>query len=92
MKTKEYQLNEVSISSNNFGVFKSIYVKVLGNIYHIFQSSGKYNYVSVVKKTNNPFGGMIGKDFANFDEAAKNYKSADMKVALLMAENSFKNS
>jgi hypothetical protein len=52
-------------------------------------SEGK-NLVSVCKLTNNPFGGKIGKWFSSFDEAQGNYKDANLKSAILMAEDQFR--
>jgi hypothetical protein len=60
-------------------------ILVKGNKFAITVVVGKYNYVNVRKITNNPFL-TSGKDFANFDEAARNYKSPEMKTALLKVE------
>ena len=59
---------------------------VKGNTFSVMIATGKSNYVSVTKMTNNPFK-TLGKQFNNFDEAVKSYKSADMKAILLMAES-----
>jgi hypothetical protein len=73
-----------TITENNT-TYTTTEILVKGNIFAITVVIGKYNYVNVRKVTNNPFGS-IGKDFANFDEAARNYKSAEMKTALLKVE------
>lgn len=65
--------------------YTSTNIKVKGNIYSVMVVKGQSNYISVSKLTNNPFGGP-GKEFKNFDEAVKNYKSAEMKVELLKVE------
>lgn len=77
-------------STSNGTMYKSQDVLVLGNTYRITQASGASNYIEVCKKTNNPFGGRIGKEFSSFDRASLHYKSPEMKIALLMAENNFK--
>jgi hypothetical protein len=53
--------------------------------YRVLVVSGKYNYVNVRKVTANPFG-LCGKDFKNFDEAAKAYKNPQIKLELLKVE------
>lgn len=59
---------------------------VLGNKWKVLEVTGRHNYVSVCKVTNNPLGGVMGKDFASWDHATRHYKSPAMKTALLMAE------
>jgi len=59
---------------------------IKGNLFQIMVVTGKYNYISVTKKTNNPFGGKIGKDFKSFDEAVASYKSGEMIAFLLQVE------
>ena len=68
------------------------YTEIKGNIFEItrYLYSTGTQYISITKKTNNPFGGIIGRDFPNWEEAAKSYKSPEMKTALLMAEIEFK--
>ena len=73
----------MTIANNT--IYTSTEVTVKGNIFSITVAVGKYNYVSVLKKTNNPYGG-LGKQFANFDEATRAYKSPEMKTALLKVE------
>jgi len=73
-----------TITENNT-TYTTTQILVKGNIFAVTVVVGKYNYINVRKVTNNPFGS-IGKDFANFDEAAKNYKSAEMKTELLKIE------
>ena len=71
--------------TQNNATYTTREISVRGNIFAVTVVTGKYNYVSIRKVTNNPFG-TIGKDFANFTEAAKNYKSAEMKTELLKLE------
>lgn len=61
-----------------------------GNTWNILFVWGKFNYVSVSKKTNNPFRSGVGKEFKNVDEAIAYYKNPDMKVQLIFAENEAK--
>jgi len=61
-----------------------------GNTWNVLFVWGRFNYVSVGKKTNNPFGSGIGKEFKNVDEAIAYYKNPDMKVQLIFAENEAK--
>ena len=60
--------------------------KVKNTKYSVTVATGKINYVSVCKKTANPYGGVIGKDFPNFDAAVAHYKNASIKVELLKIE------
>jgi hypothetical protein len=57
-------------------------IQIKKTIFSVVIASGFNNYVSIRKETNNPFK-TLGKQFPNFDEAIKNYKSAAMKVELL---------
>jgi hypothetical protein len=60
-------------------------VQVKGNTFAILVVTGAFNYVSVRKVTNNPFG-TLGKEFKNFAEATSHYKSPEMQIALLKVE------
>jgi hypothetical protein len=60
--------------------------KVAGNMWNIMWVFGSSNYVSVTKMTNNPAYRFGGKIYKSFEDAAKNYKSPEMKTALMMAE------
>lgn len=62
--------------------YKTEEIKVKGNVYQVMRVTGKYNYINILKATNNPFGS-IGKDFKSEDEAIANYKSPAMKAALI---------
>ena len=57
-----------------------------GGKFTVMVVKGKYNYISVTKITNNPFGGRLGKDFKDFDSAVKFYKDKNIKTALLKIE------
>ena len=71
--------------TKNEATYTTTNVEVKGNTFAITVVTGKFNYINITKVTNNPFR-TIGKDFANFTEAAKNYKSPEMKTALLKVE------
>jgi hypothetical protein len=71
--------------TQNEATYTTTEILVKGNKYSITVVKGKYNYINVSKLTNNP-GRTIGKDFANFDEAVRNYKSPEMKTELLKIE------
>ena len=60
-------------------------IQVKGDKYTVLIVTGRNNYISIRKETNNPFKG-IGKEFKNFDEATKHYKSPEMKTELLKIE------
>ena len=59
--------------------------EIKGNIFEILVVSGKYNYISISKITNNPFR-TVGKEFNSYDSAVKGYKSAEMKTFILEVE------
>ena len=71
--TTTYQTKEIKIKNTMFSVL-------------IAMNENGLKYVSIKKETNNPFKSM-GKEFANFDEAVKNYKSPQMKIELLLIES-----
>jgi len=74
--------------TENDATYTTHEVKVLGNTYHVTIVTGRYNYICIQKITNNPWL-TAGIEFANFDEAVKHYKSAEMKIALLKIEMNF---
>lgn len=61
-------------------LYKSKTYKVKGNDWLVMFSS-QYNYVSVKKQTNNPFG-TLGKEFKSIHDAIDHYKSKEMKDIL----------
>ncbi len=63
-------------------------INAKGNVYSVLIVSGKINYISIRKETNNPFKG-AGKEFKNFDHAQEHYKCPEMKLALLKLEIGF---
>lgn len=69
-------------------IYSTIDVHVTGNTWSITKVTGKFAAVTVLKKTNNPFG-LYGKLFANFDAAVANYKNTSMKTALILAQSEF---
>jgi hypothetical protein len=82
---KQLKTNKMTTFTENNATYTTREILVRGNVFAVTIVTGRFNYVSVRKVTNNPFG-PIGKDFANFDEAIKNYKSAEMKTELLKIE------
>lgn len=71
--------------TENGTTYTTTTIKVKNTEYKITVVKGNFNYINVKKVTANPFTS-IGKDFANFDEASRNYKNADMKIELLKLE------
>ena len=61
-------------------------VVIKNTTWEVLVVNGPRSYVSVCKKTANPFGGRMGTDFASFDAATQHYKSAELKLALLRIE------
>lgn len=93
----EYNINKVDVKKSTNGsttrIYKSAQIKVLGNTYTILESlfeDGSLEYVTILKSSNNPFK-TLGTEFKTWDEAIQHYKSKEMKTALLMAEQTFKN-
>jgi hypothetical protein len=80
----------MTIKIENETVYTTEVAEVRGNTYRITHAQGKFNYIEVCKLTNNPFGGRIGKEFKTWDEAARHYKSAEMRTVLLLCELNFK--
>ena len=70
-----------TITQNNT-TYTTTEILIKGKVFAVTVVIGKFNYVNVIKVSNNPFAS-TGKDFANFDEAARSYKSLEMKTALL---------
>jgi len=67
--------------------YKSTTFKVTNTVWSLLAVSGKRNYISVRKESNNPFK-MTGKEFKNIEEAVEYYKNPVMKASLLVAERS----
>ncbi len=85
MKNAQMEISEVSQLISNGSVYKTVAISK-GKIKWVFTKVfGEINYVSIRKAYANPFG-MTGKDFESFDQAQENYKSADVKSMILMAE------
>ena len=66
-------------------IYTSKKIQIKNTIFSVVIASGKSNYVSIRKETNNPFK-TLGKQFANFEEAIKNYKSPAMKLELILLQ------
>lgn len=60
-------------------------IEVKGNIWAVTVATGRFNYITVRKVTNNPFKGP-GRSFENFTEAQAAYKCEDLKTKLLLLE------
>lgn len=69
--------------------YKTHEILVRGQKYGVTVVTGKLNYINVTKLSNNPYRG-AGKDFKNFDEAVKYYKSPDMKLEIIKIEHGLK--
>jgi hypothetical protein len=72
----------------NGSTYKSIEVPVKGNTFLFMQVSGKSNYVSITKLTNNPFV-TAGRMFESWEQAETKYTSADMHIAIFSAKSIF---
>lgn len=70
----------------NGSTYKSIEIKVKGNIFSFMKVSGIYNYINISKKTNNPFL-TAGKEFKTWEEAENAYKSPEMQIAIFSAQS-----
>jgi hypothetical protein len=64
----------------NGTTYTSFEVNVKGYTYSVIKAEGKHNYYSV-KQKNHVRG--PGKDFKSFDDMLANYKSIEMKAALM---------
>ena len=62
----------------NFNIGKTIWSAV--------KAYGKYNYVTIKKVSNNPFG-VAGTEFSTFAEAISHYKNEKMKSVLKCIEH-----
>jgi len=70
-----------SILMQNETTYKTFNVQLTAKTsYTVVVASGKFNYVNVSKDS--VLGLSAGTDFANFDEAANNYKSKSVKAML----------
>lgn len=74
---KTFTQNETTYTTHQITIGKTIFAVTV--------ATGKFNYVSIRKTTNNPFGS-LGTEFKNFDEAVSSYKNRTMKVELLKIE------
>ena len=75
----------MTTTANN-SVYTSTKINVKGQGYTVLVVTGAYNYVSVSKDMPNTMRATLGRDFKNFDDAVKFYKSPEMKTALLKIE------
>jgi len=60
-------------------------VEAKGNIWAITVTTGRFNYITVRKVTNNPYKGP-GRRFDNFNEAQTAYKCEALKMQLILLE------
>lgn len=77
-----------TVETINGATYTQTDITVKGQVYRVTVVTGKYNYVSILKVSNNPFK-TLGKQFANFDEATRHYKTPEMKTELLKIELGF---
>jgi hypothetical protein len=78
--------HEVKINEANGSTYKSVEIKVKGNIFCFMAVTGKFNYINVSKVTNNPFR-TAGKVFENWEFAEANYGSPEMQMAIFSAQS-----
>lgn len=71
--------------NQNGANYETTQVTVKGNVWSVTVVTGAFNYISILKVTNNPWK-TLGKRYESFDEAQQNYKCAEMKLALLSIE------
>lgn len=71
---------------SNGTTYQSIKFTVKGNVWSLMKATGKHNYISVTKISNNPFR-TLGKEFKSVEEACKHYKSPAMRVAIIQANS-----
>ena len=71
--------------NQNGAKYETTKVTVKGNVWSVTVVTGAFNYISILKVTNNPFK-TLGKRFESFDEAQQNYKCTEMKLMLLSIE------
>ena len=69
---------------NNEQTYTTHKVFIKNTQWNIMIAKGKWNYISVQKVS--PYFRTMAKDFKTFDEATKNYKNAELKLALLKIE------
>lgn len=77
------------MTTANNSSYVSTEIKVKNQLYTVTVVSGLHNYICVSKNMPNVMRGSLGRDFKNFDEAVKFYKSPEMKTALLKVEMGF---
>ena len=81
-----------TVTSNEVAgtTYKTVNLKVSGNVFSFTQVVGKFNYISIQKCTNNPFK-TLGKQFDRWEDAESHYKSPDMQIAILFASENLSN-
>ena len=75
----------MTTTANN-SIYTSTKINVKGQGYTVLVVTGLHNYVSVSKDMPNTKRATLGRDFKNFDDAVKFYKSPEMKTELLKVE------
>jgi hypothetical protein len=63
--------------------YTTFQTEIKGYKYNVLVVKGKHNYVNVKKLY---YSRTMGRDFANFDEATKSYKTPEFKAFLLQIE------
>lgn len=74
-----------SQTTTNGTTYTTHEIKIEKTVYSVTIATGRFNYVSIRKETANPWK-TLGKQFADFDEAVRNYKNPTMKMELLKLE------
>ena len=79
-------MKNVEVTIANGTTYKSVSVNALGNTFSFMTASGKSNYISVRKETNNPFKS-LGKEFSTWSEVEAHYQSPAMQIAIISAQS-----
>lgn len=70
----------------NDSIYTTKKIGVKGKVYSVLVVSGKFNYILVSQDMHYSRRGTLGREFKNFDEAVRFYKSPEMKTELLKVE------
>jgi len=76
---------QVNTTTANNSTYKSVEIKANGSKWSFMQVSGKINYISVCKVTNNHFA-TLGKEFKSWEEVENHYNSREMQMAIFSAQ------
>ena len=81
----ESKVDTVDVNVENGNRYAITFFKFMGNVFSYLKVSGKNNYISIRKETNNPFR-TAGRIFDTVDDAVRGYTSAKMAVAIIQAD------